>query len=236
MRRGPVELEHLDDSSLEFAGAVTLEEPVQSSDGALQGVAVLGRAQEELGAGGGGVDKAVGDAGASCPALLIAQRLDMGGVLDLGAIVVAAQMAGDHGDAVEDADLRSVGKKGQLATNMGVGNGVVVPIEPGIRRLTDGDSRGCCQGERGVREGRKSWLLQSEGLTHAHFLAGTAPIGRLPLAPVHGLGVEIVDVREGAPCKKVVADVADGPLHPALLVAPAHAHRTWVEPGMTGGG
>jgi len=52
--------------------------------------------------------------------------------------------------------------------------------------------------ERVIRQGRKARRLKGERLTHAHGLAGTGPIGGRPVAPGCGLGVEIVDVLEGA--------------------------------------
>src|SRR5208282_3146891 len=60
-------------------------------------------------------------------------------------------------------------------------------------------------------------------------LAGTGPISGRRLAPGHGLGVEIVDVRKRARGEEVVADVADGPLHPTLLAASGHGHGPRVE-------
>jgi hypothetical protein len=109
MRRGPLELQN---GRLELAGAVTLEEPAETRDDGLQGVSVLGRPQEEFGARRDGVDQAVGGAGAVCPAPVIAQRLDMGGILDLRAGVIAARVTGDQDGSVEDADLFGIGEEG----------------------------------------------------------------------------------------------------------------------------
>jgi hypothetical protein len=153
-----------------------------------------------------------------------AQRLDMGGIFDLGAGVVAARMTGDQGGSVEDADLFGVGEQGQLATHVGVRHGVVVLVEPGVGRLAYADRRGGRQRERVVRQRRKARRFEGERFAHAHRLAGTGPIGGRPLTPGHGLGVEIVDVGERASGEEVVADVSDGPLHPALFVASGDAH------------
>ena len=105
MGRGPLELQHLENGRIELAGAVALEEPAETADDGLQGVSVLGRPHEELGARRDGMDQAVSGAGFACPALVIAQRLDIGGILDLPAGVIAAWMTGDQDSAVEDADL-----------------------------------------------------------------------------------------------------------------------------------
>jgi hypothetical protein len=53
MGRGPVKLQHLEDGGLEFAGAVTLEEPVEARDGALQ------RATAEMFASGSQLSKRI---------------------------------------------------------------------------------------------------------------------------------------------------------------------------------
>ena len=111
MGRGPLELQHLENGRLELAGAVALEEPAETGDDGLQGVSVLRRPHKEFGARRDGVDQAVGGAGAACPALVIAQRLDMGGILDLRAGVIAARMTGDRDGAVEDGDLFGIGEE-----------------------------------------------------------------------------------------------------------------------------
>jgi len=160
---------------------------------------------------------------------VIAQRLDMGGILDLRAGVIAARMTGDQDGAVEDADLLGIGEEGQLATHVGVRDGVVVPVEPGVGRLADRDRCGCRQGERVIRKAGEARRFQGERLAHAQRLAGTGPVGGRSLAPGHGLGVEIVDIRKRARGEEVVADVANGPLHPTLLVASGHAHGPRVE-------
>ena len=67
---------------------------------------------------------------------------------DFEQIVWAARMTGDQDGAVEDADLSGIGEDGQLATDVGVRDGVVVPVEPGVGRLADGDRYGGRQGTR----------------------------------------------------------------------------------------
>jgi len=59
-------------------------------------------------------------------ALLLDQRLDVAGKLDLRVAVVAARMAGDHRAAVNDAHLMGVGEHRQHATNVRMGYGIIV--------------------------------------------------------------------------------------------------------------
>ena len=117
-----------------------------------------------------------------------------------------------------------------MATDVGMRHGIVVPVEPGVGRLADDDRGRGRQRERVIRQGRKARRLEGERFTHAHGLAGTRPIGGWPFAPSRGLGVEIVDIFEGARGEEIVADVANGPLHAALLVASGDAYGARFEP------
>ena len=70
-------------------------------------------------------------------ALLLDQRLDVAGLLDLRAAVVAARMAGKHRATVDNAYLMRVGEHRQHAPNMSMGYRVVVEIKTNIGRLAD---------------------------------------------------------------------------------------------------
>ena len=69
-------------------------------------------------------------------------------------------------------------------------------------------------------------MLLSEGGTHRQrlVLRAQAVVG-LTHAPDVGLGVEVGQIGKAACSKKVLAHVANGALHAALLVAPGHGHR-----------
>ena len=111
MRRRPLQHQHFEDGGVEFVGAVARKEAVEAGDGAVQRMPALSGAGEELGAGRDGVGQAVGEARFRRPALIVAQRLNVGGILDLGAGVVATRMTGDLDGSVEDADLFGVGQE-----------------------------------------------------------------------------------------------------------------------------
>ncbi len=59
-------------------------------------------------------------------ALLFDQRPDVGGILDLGAPVVAAPMAGEYLGTIDDAHLVWIGENGQGAPHVVIGHRVVV--------------------------------------------------------------------------------------------------------------
>ena len=63
------------------------------------------------------------------------QRLEVGLLLDLRTLVVAAAMTGEHLCTVGDAHLVGVGKHRQRAAHMRVRDGIIVQIEPDVRYL-----------------------------------------------------------------------------------------------------
>ena len=90
-----IALQRLEDGGLQLGGAVALEQPQQGGgDGAEIGAA-FGGADEQGLAGGSGLREAVGGAVLAGGALVVDQCLDVGGILDLRALVVAAPMAGE---------------------------------------------------------------------------------------------------------------------------------------------
>ena len=81
-------------------------------DGAEVGAA-FGGAQQQLLAGRSHLGEAIGGTMLARGALVRDQGLDMLGLLDLRALVVAAAMAGQHMGAIDDADLMRVGQHRQ---------------------------------------------------------------------------------------------------------------------------
>src|SRR4029453_3258383 len=65
--------------------------------------------------------------------LVCNQRRDVRGILDLGALVIASDMAGEEVVAVEDAHLLKISDEREHAAHMRVGNGIVVEIETNVR-------------------------------------------------------------------------------------------------------
>src|SRR6202162_2746638 len=83
--------------------------------------------------------EAVGAAVLAGGMFLLDQGLDMGGVLDLGALVVTASMTGEDVLAIDNAYLMGIGEHGERAPHVGVGDGIIIQIETDIWRLAGGD-------------------------------------------------------------------------------------------------
>src|ERR1700730_2085225 len=54
------------------------------------------------------------------------------------------------------------------------------------------------------------------------------------LRGIRSLGIQIVEIREGARCEERLAYMANGPFHATFFVSPVHRHRTRLEPVMPG--
>ena len=109
---------------------------------------------------------------------------------------------------------------------MGVGDAVVVEIEAHVGCLAGVDLQAF--GHRVVVLGQlhRAGLLGLQGLAHRQpVVLGPAPITGIAFAPDLRLRVEVVHVGERSGGEEVVADVADRPLDPALLIAARHGHR-----------
>lgn len=86
-----------------------------------------------------------------------------------------------------------------------------------------------------VRQLQQSRRFLGEGLADAQvWIFRTAPIGGRTLTPGLGFCVELVEIGEALRRKEVVADIADGALDPALLVAAGDGHRSWLVTIMPG--
>ena len=112
---------------------------------------------------------------------------------------------------------------------------VVVQIEAHIGGLANLDLHALL-GRKGVLgQGQEPRLFLQEGLAHREArVLGTGPVRGRAQAPGFGLGVEVVEILPAAGGKEAVADVPNGPFHPALLVAAGHRHRAWLEAVMGG--
>ena len=75
----------------------------------------------------------------------------MGGVLDLGALVVTASMTGEDVLAIDNAHLVGIGEYGERASHVGVGDGI------------SGTSRNPCSGSGIPCYARKNSLLDGAG-------------------------------------------------------------------------
>ena len=124
-------------ASLQIGGAVAIEQPHQGGGDGTEIGAALGGAHQQALAGRSRLGEAIGGAMLASGALMLDQRLDMGGILDLRSLVVAAPVAGEHLGAVDDAHLMRIGENGQHAPNVGVRHRIIVQVEADIGRLAD---------------------------------------------------------------------------------------------------
>lgn len=158
--------------------------------------------------------------------LLVGERLDVGSILHLSTLVVAANVTGNDLRTIEDADFLLRGHDAQAAAHIGMRNGIIVEIETGVRRLADGNGGQGRPGKRVVWQRQEVGLLQLEGLPDSHVEAGAQSVGGHARYPNVGLGIEIVEILEAAGCKEVVADIANGALDAAFLIAARDCDRT----------
>ena len=134
---------------------------------------------------------------------------DVLGDLDAVTLVEAARMAGDDVRAVENAHLIQRRDHDEGAAHMGVRHAVIVQIEPGVGGLADGDLDPVVgrEGIAGQREERAA--LPLEGLAHGDGpVFGPGAVGGEAVAPVLGLGVEVVEIAPGAGGEEAVANIA----------------------------
>ena len=159
----------------------------------------LGEALEERVGGGDGGAEAV--AGGVCVGLAGGgkQPVEMRGVLDGQSGVVGAVMVGELGLPVQDADAGGAGEQGQRLADVGVGNRVEVPVEADVRRLAGahGAHQVGLEGMRGPRQQAGPLLGPDVGDTAVGMVGVRPPVGDV-VAPAAELGVDVVEVAEGA--------------------------------------
>ena len=121
------------------------------------------------------------------------------GVLDGLSGVVAAAMAGELGLSVEDADAGGAGEQGERLADVGVGNRVGIAVEAdvgGFARADGADEFGL-EGMGGERQ--EAGLLFGPDVGDGTVgLVGVASAVGDVVAPASELGVEVVEVAEGA--------------------------------------
>lgn len=229
--------ERLGDGGLQFGGAIAVQQPDQGGRDGGEGVAALGGLLEQALAGWRRLEEPVIRPMMAGGPLVFDQRFDMGGRLDLRPLVIAARVAGDDLAAVGDADLAVIRQHGQVPTDVGVGDRVVVEIEANIGGLADRDLLTLAYGIRVVRQLQQPGSFPGKDLPNAEArLLGAAPIGGRAATPSVGLDVEVVHAGDMTTSKKVVANIANGAFDAALFVATGDGDRTWIEPIVAGKG
>ena len=86
----------------------------------------------------------------------------MRGNFDLGALVVAAGMAGEKFGAIDNAHFVRIGQHGEHALHAGVGHRVIVEIEADIGRLADLDGDTLDQRKSVVRQSQQPGASAAE--------------------------------------------------------------------------
>ena len=206
------------DGRIEGCGAVGIEqfgEP--SGEGAQMHAAHGGELQQPPGARGGIVQSVGGPMGAP-GAFVGLERLDVAGLLDLRAAVVAAPVRGDDGAAIEDAYSLDGGEYLEGAAHVGVRDGVVVQVEAYVGGLVGVHDDPLGSRERLIGQGEQMRPLGLEALAHrAAAILRAGPLGRLAGAPGERLGVQILQIGEASRGEEAFPNKADGALDAPLI-------------------
>ena len=166
-------------------------------------------------------------------ALVGGDLLDVSGVLDGAAPVEAAVVAGDLDAVGDDAHGGVAGADHHALADVGGGHRVAVGVEAHAGLLAD-DGRDDRVGvEAAWWQRSQPWGFHQQPLARA--LAGggvDAVVGDL-VAPLGGLGADVVERAEGAAVEERVADVLDGALDAALGLGVAHGGSGGLEQVVT---
>ena len=208
------------DGRRHFRGAVVLDQAQQLSALGSGGFAALEGGLQEAGRQGDGRRQAAGS-GSRQGFLFAGQHgLDVSGIVDPLTAIVAAAVVGDLDTSSEQAHGGWRGQQGQAAADRLGRDGVVVQIEAHVDGLAGADGEPLLGVEGVGRQRQQARLFLLEGLGHRE--AGAAGPGALLsdlLAPFSRLAVEVLQGGEGTGGKKAGADILNGALDAALLVA-----------------
>ena len=142
------------------------------------------------------------------------------GVLEGLSGVVAAAMAGELGLSVEDADAGGAGEQGERLADVGVGNRVGIAVEAdvgGFARADGADEFGL-EGMGGERQEAGLLFGPDVGDGTVRLVGVASAVGDV-VAPASELGVEVVEVAEGAGGEEGVPEVLDLAFDFPLLVS-----------------
>ena len=141
------------------------------------------------------------------------------GVLDGLPGVVAAAVAGELGLPVEDADAGGAGHEGEGLPDVGVGNRVEIAVEADVGGLSGADGADEVGLEGMSGQGQEAGLLLDPDVGDgAVGLVGVTSLVGDEVAPAPELGVDVVEVAEGAGGEEGVTEVLDLALDFSLLV------------------
>jgi hypothetical protein len=147
------------------------------------------------------------------------QSLEMRRVLDRGAAVVAAPVAGDLLGAHHDPHGGGAGQQRERAADVGMGNRVAVAIEPHVRQFA-GHHRPHEIGLEGMGGQRQEprLLLREDLRDRLIALLGMQTLMGDVVPPALELRIEVVDIAKGPGGEERIAEVADLALDLALLI------------------
>lgn len=206
------------------------QQPQHLGRGRAEILAALGKPPHQFAGARCCLVQAVESAVCAAAPLVLDEGLDVGRVLDLLALAVAAPMLGDHPGVVQDPDLAQGAKHRHGPLRELVGHGVVILVEADVRSLADGTLMAFVGREVGLGHQQQPLPLLFEDLGHgaAPVLRPRTPEGRT-VTPSLRLRVEVIDIPEAPGHEEGPAHVADCPLDATLLVAACHAYRTRFE-------
>ena len=232
---GGVGLERGGDGAFEGDGAVGVEQLDESAGEDAEVVVALGGGGEQGLGRWGGVVETVGGAVLAGGALVALERFDVCGVFDLLGAVERAWMGGEDCAGVEDAHGLEGCRDGEGATDVVVGDGIIVPIEPYVGALGGCDRDAFLAREGVVGELDEVGALLGEDLGDgALWVFGTGAVNGAGVAPLIGLDIEVVEVAEAPRLEKTSANKADEPFHPTLLISSGRCDRAWLEAVVSG--
>ena len=198
-------------------------------------VVTLGGGDEQGLGRGGGVVEAVGGAVLAGGALVAFEFFDVCGVFDLLGALERAWMGGEDCAGIEDAHGLERGRDGEGATDVVVGDRIIVSIEPEIGCLGGRDRDAFLAREGVVGEFDEVGALFGEDLGDGALgVLGAGAVNGAGVAPLIGLDIEVVEVAEAPRLEKTSANKADEPFHPTLLIASRRCDRAWLEAVVSG--
>ena len=218
------------DGRIEGCGAMGIEQFGESpGEGAQMHAAHRGELQEPHGARGRVVQPVSRPMGSPCTFVGL-ERLDVAGLLDLRAAIVAPRVRGDDRAAIENAYGLDGGEHLEGAAHVGVRDGVVVEVKAYVGGLVGVHDHPLGSRERLIGQSEQMRTLGLEALAHrAAAVLRAGPLGRFTLAPGERLGVQILEIGEASRGEEAFPNKADGALDAPLLVAAGNGHGTRLE-------
>ena len=200
----------LEDGGLQRGRVVTFEESQQSRGDRAKVGAAFGGAREQRLTGGSRSRQAVVATMLAGRVFFVGQRLDMRGIFDLRALVVAAWVTREHRSAIDDAYLARIGEHRQHASDKSVRHRIIIPVEADIRRLAHRCRDALEQWCRIVGQCQQAGSFLGEDLADRSVRFSRAySVGSGANALCLGLAIEIVDILESPGGEEAVTHITN---------------------------